>query len=52
MAEHAQDGPPDVPGHPHGDLRWLREAIELSSGARRRSPRSPSGPCWSAARAA
>ncbi len=38
MAEHAQDGPPDLPGHPHGDLRWLREAIELS----KRCPPSPS----------
>ena len=38
MADHAPDGPPDVPGHPHGDLRWLREAIELS----KRCPPSPS----------
>jgi diaminohydroxyphosphoribosylaminopyrimidine deaminase/5-amino-6-(5-phosphoribosylamino)uracil reductase len=38
MTEEAQDGLPDVPGHPHADLRWLREAIELS----RRCPPSPS----------
>ena len=38
MTEEAQDGLPDVPGHPHADLRWLREAIELS----RRCPPSES----------